>query len=143
MLRDKGRLRSDALVRALAEVPREDFLGPGPWRVLGSEKGDPICLYDNVLVAIDEKRSLMNGQPSFLAGLIDALDLKAGERVVHVGCGTGYYSAVMAQVVGERGRVVALEIERDLAERSRHNLAHLPQVQAHRRERQHLRFRTG
>lgn len=129
MLRDKVHLRSDALVRAFAEVPREAFLGSAPWKVLGSETDDPTNLYDDVLVAIDEKRSLMNGLPSFLAGSIDALDLSAGERVVHVGCGTGYYSAVLAHVVGDGGSVIALEIEPELAARARLNLAHLPQVQ--------------
>jgi len=128
MLRDKVHLRSAALVRAFAELPREAFLGPAPWRVLGSETDDPVRLYDDVLIAIDEKRSLMNGLPSFIAGSIDALDLSAGECVMHVGCGTGYYSAVLASVVGDRGSVIALEIEPDLAERSRNNLAHLPQV---------------
>ncbi|MGC1677599.1 MAG: methyltransferase domain-containing protein [Candidatus Binataceae bacterium] len=129
MLRDKAHLRSAALVRAFAEVPREAFLGSGPWQILGSQTVNPIHLYDDVLVPIDRTRSLMNGLPSFIAGSIDALDLCAGEHVLHVGCGTGYYSAVLANVVGDRGSVIALEIEPDLAERSRHNLAHLPQVQ--------------
>jgi protein-L-isoaspartate(D-aspartate) O-methyltransferase len=129
MLRAKVPLRSEALVRAFTEVSREAFLGPAPWRVLGSEIDNPVHLYDDVLVAIDAPRSLMNGLPSFIAGLIDALDLNVGERVVHVGCGTGYYSAVLANVVGDRGSLIALEIEPELAERSRRNLAHLPQVQ--------------
>jgi protein-L-isoaspartate(D-aspartate) O-methyltransferase len=128
MLRDKVHLRSKALVRAFAEIPREAFLGPAPWRILGSESDNLIDLYDDVLVPIDETRSLMNGMPSFIAGLIDALDLSAGERVVHVGCGTGYYTAVLANVVGDNGSVIAVELEPDLAERSRNNLAHLSQV---------------
>jgi protein-L-isoaspartate(D-aspartate) O-methyltransferase len=53
-----------------------------------------------VLVAIDEKRLLNNGQPSFLAILIEALALQEGDHVVHVGCGTGYYSAILAEFVG-------------------------------------------
>jgi hypothetical protein len=59
------------------------FVGPAPWRVLGSEIDDPVHLHDDVLVAIDAPRSLMNCLPSFIAGLIDALNLNAGERVVH------------------------------------------------------------
>jgi protein-L-isoaspartate(D-aspartate) O-methyltransferase len=53
-----------------------------------------------VLVAIDEKRLLNNGPPSFLAILIEALALQEGDHVVHVGCGTGYYSAILAEFVG-------------------------------------------
>ncbi|MGO9060621.1 MAG: protein-L-isoaspartate O-methyltransferase family protein [Candidatus Binataceae bacterium] len=129
MLREKAQLKSDALMRAFAQVPREAFLGPAPWRLLGSETDNPVHLYNDVLVAIDPTRSLMNGLPSFIARSIDALGLSAGERVVHVGCGTGYYSAVLANVVGDCGNVIALEIEPELAGRSRDNLTYLPQVQ--------------
>jgi len=48
-------------VRAFAGVSREAFLGPAPWRVLGSETDNPVHLYADVLVAIDATRSLMNG----------------------------------------------------------------------------------
>src|SRR5206468_2368598 len=44
----------------------------------------------------------------------------------HVGCGLGYYTAVMARVAGESGRVLALEIDRPLADAARRNLAALP-----------------
>jgi protein-L-isoaspartate(D-aspartate) O-methyltransferase len=46
--------------------------------------------------------------PSFLAKMIDRLALRRGSRVLHVGAGLGYYSAVMAYVVGRSGSVVAL-----------------------------------
>jgi protein-L-isoaspartate O-methyltransferase len=35
----------------------------------------------------------INGAPSAVAPLIDALELKAGNHVLHVGCGLGYYTA--------------------------------------------------
>ena len=127
-------IKSDALVRAFAKVPREQFLGPGPWRILSGEEywttedDDPKHIYHNVLVAIDPVRRLNNGQPSFLAFLIDALDLKAGERVAHIGCGTGYYSAILAEVVGKKGRVTSVEIDQKLAARAKRNLSPWRQV---------------
>ena len=133
-LRQKAQLRSDAVVRAFAQVPREHYLGPGPWKVLDLEyhttaDADPRHLYHNVLVEIDAARQANNGQPSFLAFLIDALELQEGEHVVHVGCGTGYYTAILAEVVGPTGRVTAIEIDRELAARARSNLADLSQVE--------------
>src|SRR5712692_8226535 len=133
-------VRSEALVRAFATVPREHYLGPGPWQILApsepgrgryrtTEDDDPRHLYHNVLVAIDAARWLNNGQPASLALWIDALDLREGERVVHVGCGLGYYSAILAEVVGADGHVTALEIDAALAARARRNLAHLPHVE--------------
>ena len=109
-IRAVANLQSEVLVQAFAKVPREYFLGPGPWQiVVPSEPGsfsyrttddaDPRHLYHNVLVAIDAERRLNNGQPSGLALWSDALDLQKGDRVVHIGCATGYYTAILAEVI--------------------------------------------
>jgi protein-L-isoaspartate(D-aspartate) O-methyltransferase len=45
-------------------------------------------------VAPDRARDLNNGQPGTLARWMDALDLKTGERVYHLGCGVGYFTAM-------------------------------------------------
>jgi protein-L-isoaspartate(D-aspartate) O-methyltransferase len=130
-------LQSEALVRAFAKVPREQFLEPGPWQVFspGSETdwttkdADPSRLYHNLLVVIDAERHLNNGCPSFLAFLIDELQPQPGEHVVHIGCGTGYYTAIMAEVVGSRGQVTAIEIDSGLAGRAHSNLSYLSDVE--------------
>src|SRR5271168_4580986 len=120
---------------AFAAVPREDFAGPPPWRI-GSgglfgqtTADDPARLYDDVLVAIDVRRGINNGQPSLHAQSIDALRIKEGESVVQIGAGAGYYTAIIAHLVGPTGKVVAYEIEPDIAERARANLAGFPQVE--------------
>lgn len=127
------------LVEAYARVPREKFLGPGPWQI-GSAEGramsaagmvqlayvkveDPRDVYHNVVVSLDREKDINNGQPSALGRWIDALALKAGERVYHLGCGVGYYTAIMAEVVGPSGSVVGLELQPELAERAKKNLA--------------------
>ena len=131
-LRHTAHVHSPAVVEAFATVPREHFAGPGPWRVLSplggpaywtTEDADPSRLCHDVLVAIDEKRRLNNGQPSLWATLFDQLALKPGDRVIHVGAGLGYYSAILAELVGPSGNVTAIEIEFTLAERARANLA--------------------
>jgi protein-L-isoaspartate(D-aspartate) O-methyltransferase len=120
---------------AFAAVPREDFAGPPPWRIgsggiFGQTTGDdPARLYDDVLIAIDARRGINNGQPSLHAQAIDALGLKEGETVVQIGAGAGYYTAILARLVGPQGRVVAYEIEPDIAERAKANLARYPQVE--------------
>jgi protein-L-isoaspartate(D-aspartate) O-methyltransferase len=129
-------IRSRALIQAFATVPREHFLGPGPWklgsldfgmnlvpRYVSTEDADPRRIYHNVLVSIDETRHLNNGAPSALASWLDALDIREGERVVHVGAGVGYYSAIVAQVVSPRGSVLAIEVDENLASRAWANLA--------------------
>ena len=147
-IRIRAPLRSEALAAAFAAVPREHYLGPGPWlikkegrgllqrfaqRLLGEYRStadaDPRRLYRDVHVAIDPKRGLNNGRPSRLALWLDFLEMRAGERALHVGCGVGYYTAIMAEVVGARGRVVGVEIDGGLASRARENLSHFGHVE--------------
>jgi protein-L-isoaspartate(D-aspartate) O-methyltransferase len=47
---------------------------------------------------------------------------------MQVGAGTGYYSAVLAEIVGRKGRVVAVEYDAELASRAKMNLAQWPQI---------------
>jgi protein-L-isoaspartate(D-aspartate) O-methyltransferase len=130
-------LRHLHLIEAFAAVPREDFVGPGPWRIISDPRphdafltpdDDPHWLYHDVLVTIDAGRNLNNGLPSFWARNLEHLDLVRGERVLQIGAGTGYYSAVLAEIVGPAGRVTAIEIDPELASRARTNLANWPQV---------------
>jgi protein-L-isoaspartate(D-aspartate) O-methyltransferase len=118
------------LAEAFAAIPREDFVGPGPWLVIRWLRGyvptpdaDPVYLYTDNLVALMPERRLNNGQPSLHAHLIHQAQPAAGEHVVHVGTGAGYYTAILAHLVGPSGRVTAIEYDADLAARARANLA--------------------
>src|SRR5580698_1089870 len=91
---------------AFAAVPRERFVGPGPWSIFGpglepsqTPDGDPAHIYRNVLVSLDAAKRLNNGEPRFWALLFERLKPAAGERAIHVGAGTGYYSALIAEMV--------------------------------------------
>ena len=67
-------------------------------------------------------------RPSLWIALFDQLGVSAGEHVVHLGCGTGYYSAIAAELVGVTGKVTAIEIDAALAERARTALTPWRQV---------------
>jgi protein-L-isoaspartate(D-aspartate) O-methyltransferase len=132
-------LQTPALVDAFASTPREAFLPDGPW-VVRSESdyfsgpprrtpdADARRVYHNVAVAIDPERQLFNGAPSLIGLCLDRLELAPGHRVLHIGCGLGYYSAVMARCVGPAGHVAAIEVDAGLAGRARDALTSLPQV---------------
>jgi protein-L-isoaspartate(D-aspartate) O-methyltransferase len=129
-------LVSPRLVSAFAAVAREEFLGPGPWLLLADDSGyrstpdaDPRHLYADVAAAIDPSRILNNGAPGFLAVLLDQLRIREGERVAHIGCAVGYYSAILAELVGAKGRVIAVELDPELCERARRNLRRWRQVE--------------
>lgn len=122
------------LEAAFAAVPREQFLPRGPWQVVRLDpwrgrrgyvttpSRDLAYIYDDVIVAILPERSLNNGQPALHAWLMDAAAPKTGEHIVHIGIGAGYYTAILAQLAGSRGKVTAIEYDPELARLSAGNL---------------------
>lgn len=125
-----ARIEDQRLEQAFAKVPREAFLGPGPWAIIRPPDGyettpdaDPVRLYQDVLVGIIPEKGLNNGQPSFLALLISLGRPREGDRVIHIGAGPGYYTAIIAEMVGRAGQVIAVEYEQELAIRAAANLS--------------------
>jgi protein-L-isoaspartate(D-aspartate) O-methyltransferase len=142
-LRVVAGLESPGLVSAFARVPRERYLGAPPWKFSAGHSVKPssyrttssVCdVYHDVFVALKSEKFLNNGQPSLIARLIAALKLSPGKRVFHCGCGTGYYTAIMAEVVGSKGSVVAAEIESTLAEVAVTNLINYDHVKVLNRD---------
>jgi protein-L-isoaspartate(D-aspartate) O-methyltransferase len=146
-IRFAANLTTPGLVEAFARVPREKFLGPPPW-LIGSAAAralsvvgigqmsyvsveDPREVYHNVVISLDRSKDINNGQPGSLALWIDALALKPGDRVFHLGCGAGYYTAIMAEVLGPNGTALGLELDLGLAARAKENLAAYGNVTVH------------
>ena len=128
-------VRDPRVEAAFAVVAREDFLGPGPWQIVRWGGGyratpdpDPVYLYTDDVIGILPERNLNNGQPSLHAALIAAAAPQPGEHVVHVGAGVGYYTAILAELVGATGRVTAIEFDGELAVRATANFAQTPHV---------------
>ena len=141
----RGGARDQRVEAAFAAVPREAFVGPAPWFVYAGSANvpvpgyvetpddDPAFLYADVLIALDPKRGVNNGEPSLHARCFDALALRPGETVLHVGAGTGYYTALLGRLVTPRGTVHAFEIDPDLAERAGTNLTGIDGIVVHAR----------
>jgi protein-L-isoaspartate(D-aspartate) O-methyltransferase len=132
-LRTTGHLSDERVVDAFATVPREGFAGPGPWRIRHFADGywttpddDPRRLYHNVLIALDEARSLNIGEPLLWARHLDRIGLKEGDRILQVGVGSGYYTAVLAELAGRSGRIDGIEIDPPLAAMAQRNLEAWP-----------------
>ena len=127
------------LAAALASTPREQFVGPPPWKMFTRSgyvetlTDDSAVLYQDVVVSLGSEGPLNNGQPTLHAFCLAALAPKKGERVVHVGAGTGYYTTLLVKLVGESGVVDAYEIVPTLAQRATDNLAPFPNVTVHAR----------
>jgi protein-L-isoaspartate(D-aspartate) O-methyltransferase len=134
----KARVGDPRIEEAFRTVRREDFIGPGPWSIsipgqagLRTPDDDPAFIYQDTLIAIDPLRGINNGEPALHARCLDALKLREGETVLQVGAGVGYYTALLAHLVGPTGKVHAYEIEADLAGRAIANLESFPWVDVH------------
>ena len=93
-------VRDLAVLRAIEAVPREDFL-PHRLRDLGNR---------NIAVPIACGQAMFS--PLSLALMLDALAVRATDRVLEIGTGTGYATAVLVRLAGE---VVTFERYRTLA----------------------------
>lgn len=125
---------TDRTLNAFKLVARENFAGSGPWKLRSpwaemtrppyrTPDRDPKWLYHSVLVVLDEEKSINIGDPSLWAGLLARTNVQPGARVLQVGAGVGYYSAILSELVGPTGCIVAYEVEETLAERAAENLA--------------------
>ena len=125
------------LVEAFASVEREAFVGRGPWQIaaeggyMDSGTDDPAILYQDINIGLAPTLGINNGQPSLHARCLAACAPRAGEVVVHVGAGTGYYTAILSRLVESIGHVHAFEINPDLARRSERNLVSYANVTVH------------
>lgn len=134
MLALAGVSDNPALEEAFASVRRERFIGPPPWRIVGPRgfrtllSDDPVPIYQDVLIALSPDRGVNNGSPMLHAMWLNALGPLEGARVAHIGAGTGYYSAILSRLVGDRGQVLAVECDRELVERAERNLADFENV---------------
>ncbi len=107
-------------------------MGARPWYF--NEQGppvigdDPALIYQDVGMGLAIERGIPTGLPSLHARCMAACELKLGEKVIQVGAGSGYFSAVLAELVGEGGSVIAFEIDSALAKAAGQNLKSWRQV---------------
>ena len=87
-IRERG-VRSDAVARAMEEVPREEFMS--------TELRE--FAYSDAPLPIAEGQTI--SQPYIVAYMLDALGLEGGERVLEVGTGSGYAAAVLSRIAEE------------------------------------------
>lgn len=105
---------ADPVARAMALTPRDRFLPPAVRRYA------------------DEDRALVighgstNSQPSTVKAMLDLLAVRPGDRVLDVGSGSGWTTAILARLVGPEGQVLGVELEEPLVQRSTTALAGMP-----------------
>lgn len=101
----------DAVDRAIAATPRRDFL---PRRVRARAG-------DDAPIAIGAGQT--NSQPSTVASMLRLLGVVPGDRVLDIGAGSGWTTALLARLTGADGSVLGLELRPHLATWGAENLS--------------------
>lgn len=129
-----GGVRDERVRQAFHAEDRLHYCGPGPWWVavpdgyVQTPTDDPAFVYQDIVISLIRDQGINNGGPSFHARCLDAVRVQPGDRVTHVGAGSGYYTALLARLAGPDGLVTAYEIEPQLAHCARGHLVHHAQV---------------
>lgn len=118
--------RDKRVEAAYANVPRERFLSGDDWLLplgpVGSrplKSDNPVIAYQDKLLVLNADKGINNGSPSLHAAMIEAMNIQPGGRIAHIEAGTGYYSAILAELAelaGADGHVLAVEYDPDLAD---------------------------
>ncbi|WP_148573223.1 protein-L-isoaspartate O-methyltransferase family protein [Nocardioides caldifontis] len=101
----------DAVRTAFEEVPREGFLPRRARRRAGHDG------------PLDIGHGQTNSQPRTVEDMLRLLDVRRGQRVLDVGSGSGWTTALLAHLVGPEGRVLGVERVHDLAMTGAANVA--------------------
>jgi protein-L-isoaspartate(D-aspartate) O-methyltransferase len=98
------------VAEAFDATPREGFLPEGERRSAAYDGPLPIG------------RGQTSSQPSTVRAMLRLLDVQPGQKVLDVGCGSGWTTALLARLTGPSGRVLGVELEPDLVEFGSDNL---------------------
>lgn len=104
-------MRPDAVAEAMTTIARADFVPPDLRGRAHEDRPLPIG------------QGQTNSQPRTVANMLRLLDVHRGQRVLDVGAGSGWSTALLAYLVGPNGAVVGVELDPGLAQWGADNLA--------------------
>lgn len=106
-----GYLKTPAIIEAFKNIDRADF-------VLEECKGDA-CVNAPLSIGFGQTIS----QPLTVAFMVELLEPKPGEKILDIGSGSGWTVALLAQLIGENGKVIGVERIAELKEMAEKNVS--------------------
>ena len=111
-----GVIVSESIRRAFTKIDRAHFV-----------PGDVIDLaYEDTALPIGEGQTI--SQPYTVAFLLELLSPRVGDHILDVGSGSGWQTALLAEIVGTKGQVYAIELIRNIYEFGKGNLEKYPEL---------------
>ena len=118
----EGWLKTPRIIEAFRKIKRVDFLPKGMENLAELNEALPIGYGQTI------------SQPLVVAFMIEQLQPQPGDKILDVGSGSGWTSALLGEIVGEQGKVIAIEVIpelKDFGEKNvkKYNLVKKGQVQ--------------
>ena len=107
----EGWLKTPRIIEAFRKVRRIDFLPEDIKNLAELNEALPIG------------RGQTISQPLVVAFMIEQLQPEPGQKILDVGSGSGWTSALLAEIVGPKGKVIAIEVVPELKEFGEKNVA--------------------
>lgn len=102
----------NTIERAFSQIPRKQFM--------------PLAM--RIFAGFDAPQPIGHGQtisqPTLVAQMLEWLEVQPGDRVLDIGSGSGWTTALLSVLVGAQGHVYAIEIIPELVEVGRKNCEH-------------------
>lgn len=102
--------KNERIKEAFITIDRKDFV-PSDYQIEA---------YEDYPLPIGEGQTI--SQPTTVAFMLEQLDPEPGHKVLDVGSGSGYTAALLGSMVGEKGKVIGIEVHDSLIEFSQNNL---------------------
>jgi len=107
----RGYLKTPEIIKAFRRVDRQDFV---------PEENTPES-YDDYPLPIGHGQTI--SQPSTVAFMLELLQPEEADKILDIGAGSGWTTAILAEITGERGFVYGTELVAELVEFGRENLS--------------------
>jgi len=107
----EGWLKTPRLIDAFLKIKREDFLPEDMKNLAELNEALPIGYSQTI------------SQPLVVAFMLEQLQPEPGDKILDIGSGSGWTTALLAEIVGEKGEIIAIEIIPELMDFGRKNVA--------------------
>ncbi len=108
---EKGWLKTERIIETFKKIKRVDFLPEDIKNLADLNEALPIGYGQTI------------SQPLVVAFMIEQLEPQPGERILDIGSGSGWTTAILAEIIGEEGKVIAIELVPELKEFGEKNVA--------------------
>jgi protein-L-isoaspartate(D-aspartate) O-methyltransferase len=109
ILKKEGFLNDKSVESAIRQCPRHEFV----------PKMSLDVAYDNIPISLMKDQTI--SQPAVVARMTEWLDVSKGQKILEVGCGSGWQSAILSVLVGN-GRVFSIDRHSELVSFAKNNL---------------------